>query len=143
MAAVHTQVLPAADQQTALRAAADLLGCAQVGSDELYASLCEREALGTTAIGHGIAIPHGRCHGLSEPHGALLRLPQPVLFGQDAVDLVFAIAVPAHYTHQHLMLLSELAERFSRAEFRDALRQAADAQAMHALLLADPVSSAA
>lgn len=143
MAAVHTQVLPAADQETTLRAAADLLGCAQVGADELYASLCEREALGSTAIGHGIAIPHGRCHGLSEPHGALLRLRRPVTFGHEAVDLVFAIAVPAHYTHQHLMLLSELAERFSLPGFREALRQAPDAQALHELLLSEPVSSAA
>ena len=47
------------------------------------------------------------------------------------------MAVPDHYTHQHLMVLSELAERFSRPEFRDALRNAADASAMRNLLLDD------
>ncbi|MEG8104110.1 PTS sugar transporter subunit IIA, partial [Xanthomonas hortorum] len=105
----------------------------------LYANLCEREALGSTAIGHGIAIPHGRCPNLTEPRGALLRLNTPVAFGGDEpVDLIFAMAVPAHYTHQHLMLLSELAERFSDAEFRLQLRAAPNADALMALLIDAP-----
>src|SRR2546427_7063102 len=67
----------------------------------------------------------------SRPRGALLRLTSPVDFGGDEpVDLVFAMAVPAHYTHQHLMLLSELAELFSAADIRQALRQAGDARAL-------------
>ena len=57
-----------------------------------------------------------------------------------AVDLVFAMAVPDHYTHEHLMLLSELAERFSDARFRTALRNAPDAQSMRKLLLDQPLS---
>ncbi|GAE60867.1 nitrogen regulatory IIA protein [Xanthomonas arboricola pv. pruni MAFF 301427] len=130
MAAVRTVVSPAADRDTVLHAAADLLSCRQAGADELYANLCEREALGSTAIGHGIAIPHGRCPNLTEPRGALLRLDTPVAFGGDEpVDLIFAMAVPAHYTHQHLMLLSELAERFSDADFRQQLRAAPNADA--------------
>ncbi len=95
MAAVRTVVSPAADRDTVLHAAADLLSCRQAGADELYANLCEREALGSTAIGHGIAIPHGRCPNLTEPRGALLRLDTPVAFGGDEpVDLIFAMAVP-------------------------------------------------
>ncbi|WP_127171549.1 PTS sugar transporter subunit IIA [Xanthomonas euvesicatoria] len=143
MAAVRTVVSPAADRDTVLHAAADLLSCRQAGADELYANLCEREALGSTAIGHGIAIPHGRCPNLTEPRGALLRLDTPVSFGVDEpVDLVFAMAVPAHYTHQHLMLLSELAERFSDADFRRNLRAAPNADALMALLADVPPAQA-
>ncbi|WP_372161038.1 PTS sugar transporter subunit IIA [Xanthomonas axonopodis pv. cyamopsidis] len=143
MAAVRTVVSPAADRDTVLHAAADLLSCRQAGADELYANLCEREALGSTAIGHGIAIPHGRCPNLTEPRGALLRLDTPVSFGGDEpVDLVFTMAVPAHYTHQHLMLLSELAERFSDADFRRNLRAAPNADALMALLADVPPAQA-
>ncbi|OQP85005.1 PTS fructose transporter subunit IIA [Xanthomonas phaseoli pv. syngonii LMG 9055] len=143
MAAVRTLVSPAADRDTVLHAAADLLSCRQAGADELYANLCEREALGSTAIGHGIAIPHGRCPNLTEPRGALLRLATPVSFGGDEpVDLVFAMAVPAHYTHQHLMLLSELAERFSDVDFRRNLRAAPNADALMALLADVPSAQA-
>ncbi|AMU97805.1 PTS fructose transporter subunit IIA [Xanthomonas citri pv. fuscans] len=143
MAAVRTLVSPAADRDTVLHAAADLLSCRQAGADELYANLCEREALGSTAIGHGIAIPHGRCPNLTEPRGALLRLDTPVPFGGDEpVDLVFAMAVPAHYTHQHLMLLSELAERFSDADFRQNLRAAPNADALMTLLADVPPAQA-
>ncbi|MBB6338339.1 PTS system nitrogen regulatory IIA component [Xanthomonas arboricola] len=143
MAAVRTVVSPAADRDTVLHAAADLLSCRQAGADELYANLCEREALGSTAIGYGIAIPHGRCPNLTEPRGALLRLDTPVAFGGDEpVDLIFAMAVPAHYTHQHLMLLSELAERFSDADFRQQLRAAPNADALMALLTDAPPAQA-
>ncbi|WP_448121778.1 PTS sugar transporter subunit IIA [Xanthomonas arboricola] len=143
MAAVRTVVSPAVDRDTVLHAAADLLSCRQAGADELYANLCEREALGSTAIGHGIAIPHGRCPNLTEPRGALLRLDTPVAFGGDEpVDLIFAMAVPAHYTHQHLMLLSELAERFSDADFRQQLRAAPNADALMALLTDAPPAQA-
>ncbi|HBK44908.1 MAG TPA: PTS fructose transporter subunit IIA [Xanthomonadaceae bacterium] len=144
MAAVHTQVLPAADRDTVLRAAAELLSCRQAGSGELYASLCEREALGSTAIGHGIAIPHGRSPALLEPRGALIRLQGPIEFtGGEAVDLLFAMAVPSHYTHQHLMLLSELAERFSDPLYRQALREAADADGLLRLLTDFPPQASA
>ena len=123
----------ALDRPAALAAVADLLG--QPGALE---ALLLREQMGSTAIGHGIAIPHGRSAALQAPRGALLRLRSAVDFnaadGQD-VDLVFAMAVPDHYTHQHLVLLSELAERFSDENFRAALRNAPDAQAMRALLL--------
>ena len=135
MAAVRTAVLPAADRNSVLRAAADLLACRQASAEDLYHSLVERESLGSTAIGHGIAIPHGRSTTLTEPRGALLRLERPVDFGSDnPVDLVFAMAVPGHYTHQHLMLLSELAEQFSEDEFRDALRAAGSEDALLQLL---------
>jgi len=138
LADVQASVLNAMDRDAVLETAAGMLACRQAGADELRSSLQARERLGSTAIGHGIAIPHGRSPALEAPRGALLRLQPAVDFnapdGQD-VDLVFAMAVPDHYTHQHLMLLSELAERFSDERFRDALRNAPDARAMRALLL--------
>ena len=134
-AAGSTQVLAAADRDSTLLAASRLLACREAGADSLFQSLRERERVGSTAIGHGIAIPHGRSPSLTQPRGALLRLKQPVDFGGDApVDLVFAMAVPEHYTHQHLMLLSELAELFSDAEVRQALREAPDAGTLKHLI---------
>ena len=101
----------------------------------IFETLLERERLGTTGVGHGIAIPHGRSPTLQSPRGALLRLLEPVDFGgSEPVDLVFAMAVPEHYTHQHLMLLSELAEIFSDGDVRHALRAADDATALKLLL---------
>ena len=135
---VRASVLHANDREAVLEAAAGLLACRQAAAGDLRTSLQAREKLGSTAIGHGIAIPHGRSASLDAPRGVLLRLEPAVDFdasdGQP-VDLVFAMAVPDHYTHQHLMLLSELAERFSREDFRAALRSAADAPAMRRLLL--------
>ena len=101
-------------------------------------SLRARERLGSTAIGHGIAIPHGRTSAFDETRGAFLRLRTPVDFGAsdgEPVDLVFAMAVPEHFTQQHLQLLSELAETFSDASFRAALRAAPDATALRSVLL--------
>lgn len=144
MAAVQTGICTATDRDSVLLAAARLLACRQANADQIHANLCEREILGSTAIGHGIAIPHGRAPALERPRGALLRLVQPVTFGADEpVDLVFAIAVPAHYTHQHLMLLSELAELFSNAQVRDALRSAPDAEALRQVIEHPPEASAA
>ncbi len=143
LADLQASVLNVADRDAVLEAAAGMLACRQAGADDLHRSLLARERLGSTAIGHGIAIPHGRSAALEAPRGALLRLRPAVDFnasdGQE-VDLVFAMAVPDHYTHQHLMLLSELAERFSDERFRAALRNAPDAQAMRALLLDPPPS---
>jgi nitrogen PTS system EIIA component len=143
LADVRASVLNAADRDAVLEMAAGLLACRQAGADDLRISLQAREQLGSTAIGHGIAIPHGRSPTLEAPRAVLLRLQPAVDFnasdGQE-VDLVFAMAVPDHYTHQHLMLLSELAERFSDARFRAALRNAPDAQSMRKLLLDQPHS---
>ncbi len=143
LAEVCASVLKAADRDAVLETAAGLLACRQAGAAELRASLQAREKLGSTAIGHGIAIPHGRSSALEAPRGVLLRLEPAVDFNAadgQSVDLVFAMAVPDHYAHQHLMLLSELAERFSDTRFRTALRKAPDARAMRALLLDEPHS---
>ncbi|KRG46948.1 PTS fructose transporter subunit IIA [Stenotrophomonas panacihumi] len=135
MAAVRTEVRAAADRDTLLQIAAERLACRQCGQAELLASLREREALCSTALGHGIAIPHGRAPGLEQPRGILIRLQTPADFNGEPVDLAFAMAVPSHYTHEHLALLAELVERFNDEAFRQALRRAPDADALLALLL--------
>jgi nitrogen PTS system EIIA component len=103
----------------------------------VFDSLCARERLGSTGLGHGVAIPHGRTPGLTTATGAFVRLREPLDFGApdgEPVDLVFALAVPEHFTHQHLVLLSQLADMFGDAPFRDSLRKAPDAAAIHRLL---------
>ena len=99
-------------------------------------SLLAREKLGSTGLGQGIAIPHGRIRGLKEALGAYVRLKSPIAF--DAPDgkpvaQVFVLLVPEHATEQHLQLLSELAQMFSENRFRDGLASPADAAALHAV----------
>ena len=139
--------VPADDGDAVLETAAQLL-CGDAAAQTAAAiadSLRQRERLGSTAIGHGIAIPHGRSNVFAEPRGAFLRLQRPIEFGasdEQAVDLVFALIVPENFTQQHLQLLSELAERFADADYRAALREAADADAL-LRLLAEPMLPAA
>jgi PTS system nitrogen regulatory IIA component len=127
------------DRDRVLDAAARLLAADSPADASAIADcLRQRERLGSTAIGHGVAIPHGRCSVYGEARAAFLRLDHPVDFDAGdgmPVDLVFAMAVPEHFTQQHLQLLSELAERFADAGWRDALRAAPDAAALRALLL--------
>ena len=100
-------------------------------------ALESREQLGSTGLGHGVAIPHGRSAKIDEACAAFVRLAAPVDFGADdgrPVDLVAALLVPAHFTDQHLKLLAELAELFSDVEVTRALRSAPDATALRAVL---------
>lgn len=103
----------------------------------VYDSLFARERLGSTALGHGVAIPHGRIKGLKEARGAFLRLAQPVPFdAPDAkpVTLVFALLVPEQATEKHLQILSELAQMFSDRSLRESLAGAADAAQLFAII---------
>jgi PTS system nitrogen regulatory IIA component len=104
-------------------------------------ALRDRETLGSTAIGRGVAIPHARSNAFDSARGAFLWLKHPVDFGASdhmPVDLVFAMSVPEHSPQEHLEILSELAERFSDAEFRDALRGARNLRALRGILLGLP-----
>jgi PTS system nitrogen regulatory IIA component len=90
-------------------------------------SLAAREKLGSTGLGQGVAIPHGRIKGLREAQGAFVRLRAPIAF--DAPDgkpvaQVFVLLVPEHATERHLQLLSELAQMFSEKSFRERLAAA-------------------
>ncbi len=96
-----------------------------VAQSTVFASLFAREKLGSTGLGQGVAIPHGRLKGIKEAAGAFLRLTHPVAFDapdSKPVDLMFVLLVPEQATEQHLQILSELAQRFSDKLFREALR---------------------
>ena len=100
-------------------------------------ALTEREILGSTALGDGVALPHGRCTALSAPAAAFVRLARPVNFGAadgKAVDLVCALVTPTHFTEGHLSLLAEVATRFSDPMCLSTLRTAPDATALRAEL---------
>ena len=102
----------------------------------VYDALFAREKLGSTGLGQGIAIPHGRIKGLKEARGAFLRLATPVQFDAadgKPVDMIFVLLVPEAATEHHLQLLSELAQMFSERAFREQLAAAADATTTHAL----------
>jgi PTS system nitrogen regulatory IIA component len=101
-------------------------------------SLLARERLGSTGLGQGIAIPHGRVKGLREAVGAFLRLHAPIPFdapdGQP-VNLVFVLLVPERATDAHLQILSELAQMFSDREFRAQLKQVPDVLSAQRLIV--------
>jgi Hpr(Ser) kinase/phosphatase/PTS IIA-like nitrogen-regulatory protein PtsN len=107
-----------------------------IGRSTVFDSLFAREKLGSTGLGQGVAIPHGRIKGLKEAVGAFLRLAAPVQFDAPdgkPVNLLFVLLVPEQATEQHLQILSELAQMFSDRAFREQLAAAADAAAIHAL----------
>jgi len=105
----------------------------------IAASLAAREKLGSTGLGQGIAIPHGRIKGLKEARGAFARLRQAVPFEAPdgkPVSQVFVLLVPEQATDLHLQLLSELAQMFSEKTFRERLATAASAVDLLALFRA-------
>jgi PTS system nitrogen regulatory IIA component len=108
-----------------------------IGRGTIVAGLAAREKLGSTGLGQGIAIPHGRLKGLAEARGAFVRLAAPIPFDAPdgkPVSQVFVLLVPEHATDRHLQLLSELAQMFSERSFRDRLAQARDPAEVHALI---------
>jgi PTS system nitrogen regulatory IIA component len=93
-------------------------------SATVVASLAARERLGSTGLGQGIAIPHGRLKGLREARGAFIRLAMPIPFDSPdgrPVSQVFVLLVPEQATDRHLQILSELAQMFSERAFREGL----------------------
>ncbi|ARP93349.1 PTS sugar transporter subunit IIA [Bordetella genomosp. 13] len=103
----------------------------------VFDSLFARERLGSTALGQGVAVPHGRVKGLDQAQAAFLRLAQPIQFdapdGQP-VSMLLCLLVPETATQQHLDILAELAQLMSNKPLRDALATEADATAVHRML---------
>lgn len=100
-------------------------------------SLFSRERLGSTGLGHGVAIPHGRIKGLKAPMAAVFQLANPIGFDapdDKAVGLLIFLLVPEAATQKHLEILSEIAELLSDTELREKLVSATDAQALYALI---------
>jgi PTS system nitrogen regulatory IIA component len=100
-------------------------------------SLFSRERLGSTGLGHGVAIPHGRIKGLKAPMAAVLSLANPIGFDapdEQAVSLLIFLLVPEAATQKHLEILSEIAEMLSDASLREKLVSSADAEQLHGLI---------
>jgi nitrogen PTS system EIIA component len=108
-----------------------------IAKNIVFESLFVREKLGSTGLGQGVAIPHGRIKGLKDALGAFVRLAQPVPFDApdgNPVSLVFVLLVPEKATERHLQILSELAQMFSDKALREAMASAPDAPTLHALI---------
>ena len=108
-----------------------------LNSREIFESICAREHLGSTALGNGIAVPHGRIEGTEEVQALFLQLSKPLPFDTDdgkPVDLIFALIVPSECTVDHKKLLSDICERFSDTELLAQLRNAKDANEIWQLL---------
>ncbi len=94
---------------------------------EIFESLCARERLGSTGLGKGVAIPHGRVKGNRSIQASFIRLKKALPFDSvdgEPVDLLFAMTVPENCNEVHLKLLAHIAELFSDPELLTALRKA-------------------
>ena len=104
-----------------------------VVTDNLFA----RERLGSTGLGHAVAIPHGRIKGLKNPLAAVLRVTQPIGFDapdDEPVKLLIFLLVPEAATQRHLEILSEIAEMLSDRELRERLITEPDTAKLHQLI---------
>ena len=110
---------------------------------EVFDCLLARERLGSTGIGHGVAIPHGRLKSVTHPIGAFAVLEKGVDFdAMDGapVDLVCALVVPVESTEEHLQILASLAALFSDERIRDSMRRAASVEEVFTLLTGEEVA---
>jgi len=108
-----------------------------VGRGQVFDALFARERLGSTGLGHGIAIPHGRIKGLREAAGAFVRTKAPIPFEApdgNPVQLIFVLLVPEKATDLHLQILSELAQMFSDKAMRAQLTALPDARDVQRLI---------
>lgn len=111
-------------------------GCDR-SDNEIFDVLLGREKLGTTALGEGIAIPHGRIKGLKQPLGAFIKLHEGIDYDSPdkrPVDLLFTLIVPENCTEDHLQILAQLARLFRDKETVDHLRQCSDRECIFNLL---------
>jgi PTS system nitrogen regulatory IIA component len=100
---------------------------------EVFDTLIGRERLGSTGLGHGVALPHGRLGQIQQAIGAFIKLNDGIDFDaidRQPVDLIFALLVPEHFTDEHLKILAYLAEMFSDTAFCQQLRSAESNEAL-------------
>jgi PTS system nitrogen regulatory IIA component len=130
--------VPAKSRADAFAAAGELFS-KQTGVDasSVVEFLNARENLGSTALGAGVAIPHGRVKGLKQPSAAFMRLQNPIDFAApdgEAVSILIFLLVPEKATQQHLEILSSIAQLLSDANARETLSAAADSIKVSELL---------
>jgi PTS system nitrogen regulatory IIA component len=120
-------------KKRALEVISELLGH-EAGVDDplpIFELLTEREKLGSTSLGHGVALPHARTALCDRAIGAFIKLDQGIDFDSPdnvPTDLIFALMVPEHYTDEHLKILAGLAGLFSDKNFCQTLRNTANSQ---------------
>ena len=105
---------------------------------EVFESLIARERLGTTGLGKGIAIPHGRFKAGTKTLAAFAQLKQGVDYDApdgEPVDLLFALLVPPQSTEEHLQILAQIAEMFRDEKIRERLRHASNAEELYRILV--------
>ncbi len=113
----------------------------ELDADDLFSRLTDRERLGSTGFGNGVAIPHCRLGACQAPTGLLLRLAEPIDFDamdQKRVDLICALIVPEEANQEHLQILSRIAERFSSDDLLTQMRAADAADQLHSLFTGRP-----
>lgn len=112
-----------------------------IDADDLFFRLVNRERLGSTGLGKGIAIPHCRIDNCTGPVGALITLATPVDFDSidgEPVSILFALLVPENAHEDHLKILATLAGAFNDSEFRQRLMDAEDSQALFNTIIQAP-----
>lgn len=108
----------------------------KIARSQVFDSLFAREKLGSTGLGHGVAIPHGRIKGLRDAVTAFVKTQTPIPFDSpdgQPVNLIFILLVPDRATDLHLQLLGELAQMFSDENFREQLKNTNDPTVIHQL----------
>ncbi len=108
-----------------------------IARSQVFDSLFAREKLGSTGLGQGVAIPHGRIKGLRDAAAAFIRMKEPIPFDAPdgkPVSLICILLVPEKATDQHLQILSELAQMFSDKSFRESLLTGKDATEVYQLI---------
>ncbi len=111
---------------------------------EIFEALCERERLGSTGLGQGVAIPHGRIGGLDHATALLMILDTPIDFDsmdQSQVDVIFSLLVPEHYTNEHTELLAQVAELLNDPNFCHTIRHCKDSAQLFKTLSTHEVQS--
>ena len=104
---------------------------------QVVESLNEREKLGSTGLGQGVALPHARIKNLTQAVAAFVRLKLPIAFDAPDAKPVWAmliLLVPEHATEEHLQILAEFAQMFGDSRFRERLRTCDDAASVHQLM---------
>lgn len=140
--------------ETLARLLAAELDNEEVSEMDLLDALTARERLGTTGLGHGVSLPHGRIKGLEAPIGALITLQEGVDYDapdDEPVDILFGLVVPENHDDDHLKILASLATLFASDETRNSIRSAPDSAELYQRLAEqmpadraseqDPVSS--
>jgi PTS system nitrogen regulatory IIA component len=129
----------AANKRQALAVISEIAG-RNFGLDvgEVLDALTDREAAGSTGVGHGVAAPHARLEGLQRMRSVFVRLEHPVEFDavdDQPVDLLFALFAPKDAGAEHLRALARVSRLLRQASVRERLRQARTADAIHAILV--------